>query len=158
MRRRLISREHAKLVADAGGLVGVWTHLSDTPLQYAENICALVDVIGVDHVCIGTDTKMTQPTPQRFGPPSGGAPGSQGDFGGPGSQSSPKTAGGSPQGPSPGQKHARAGERTNEAWEGETVGFFYVVVDALLKSGFAAADIGRIGGANYLRVFATATT
>lgn len=147
MRPRLISKEHAKLVADAGGLVGVWTHLSDTPLQYAENIRALVDVIGVDHVCIGTDTKLTQPTPRRFGPPSGGAPGSQGGLGGPGSQSSPNTP-----------KHARAGERTNEAWEGETAGFYYVVVNALLKSGFNAADIGRIGGANYLRVFAAATT
>ena len=43
------------------GLVGVWTHLADTPLDYARNIRALVDVIGVDHVCIGTDTKLTQP-------------------------------------------------------------------------------------------------
>ncbi len=61
MRPRLISKEQAKLVANAGGLVGVWTHLADTPLDYAKNIRALADVIGVDHVYIGTDTKLTQP-------------------------------------------------------------------------------------------------
>ena len=60
MHPRLISEEQAKIVADAGGAIGVWTHLSDTPLEYAHNIRALVDVIGVDHVCIGTDTKETE--------------------------------------------------------------------------------------------------
>ena len=64
MRPRLISKEQAKMVANAGGAVGVWTHLADTPLDYARNIRALVDVIGVDHVCIGTDTKLTQPSPR----------------------------------------------------------------------------------------------
>ena len=64
MRPRLIGKEQAKAVADAGGAVGVWTHLADTPLEYAKNIRALVDVIGVDHVCIGTDTKLTQPSPR----------------------------------------------------------------------------------------------
>src|SRR5580658_5075683 len=54
MRPRLISKEQAKIVADAGGAIGVWTHLSDTPLEYARNIRAMVDVIGVDHVSIGT--------------------------------------------------------------------------------------------------------
>lgn len=61
MRPRLISQEQAKIVADAGGVIGVWTHLADTPLAYAQNIKALVDSIGIDHVCIGTDTKLTQP-------------------------------------------------------------------------------------------------
>jgi len=47
MRPRLISKEQAKMVANAGGLIGVWTHLADTPLDYARNVRALVDVIGV---------------------------------------------------------------------------------------------------------------
>jgi membrane dipeptidase len=68
MRPRLISKEQAKIVADAGGAIGVWTHLSDTPLDYAKNIRALVDVIGVDHVCIGTDTKLTPATPRPGAP------------------------------------------------------------------------------------------
>ena len=62
MRPRLISKEQARIVADHGGLVGVWTHLADTPLEYARNIRAMADVIGIDQVCIGTDTKLTQPS------------------------------------------------------------------------------------------------
>ena len=99
MRPRLISKEQAKIVANSGGLVGVWTHLADTPLDYARNIRALVDVIGVDHVCIGTDTKLTQPSPRPAGPPPGG----------------PRPGGhaGSPPGFRPGQNHPQIGERTN---------------------------------------------
>ncbi|MCC9136232.1 dipeptidase [Pontibacter silvestris] len=61
MMPRLISKEQAKIVANAGGVIGLWTHLADTPLEYAQNIRAMVDVIGTEHVCIGTDTKMAVP-------------------------------------------------------------------------------------------------
>jgi membrane dipeptidase len=37
MRPRLISKDQARMIADAGGLVGVWTHLSNTPADYARN-------------------------------------------------------------------------------------------------------------------------
>ncbi len=133
MRPRLIGKEQAKMVAKAGGLVGVWTHLADTPLEYAKNIRALVDVIGVDHVCIGTDTKLTKPGAR----PGGG----RGPGGG---------------GRGPGQQNGRAGERTNLAWQDPTAGFYYVVVDAMLKTGFNPDEIGRIGGGNFLRVFGEA--
>jgi membrane dipeptidase len=69
MRPRLISKDQAKIVAAAGGVIGVWTHLSDSPLEYVQNMKALVDVVGVDHVCIGTDTKLT--TPFRSNPDGG---------------------------------------------------------------------------------------
>jgi membrane dipeptidase len=143
MRPRLISKEQAKFAADAGGAIGVWTHLSDTPLQYAHNIRALVDVIGVDHVCIGTDTKLTQPGTRPAGSPPGDHSGSAGP-------------GGPPPGFRPGQKHPQVGERTNLAWEDQNAGFYYVVVDAMLKTGFTPDEIGKIGGANYLRIFAAA--
>ncbi len=122
MRPRLISKEQARLVAKAEGLVGVWTHLADTPLEYARNVRALVDVIGVDHVGLGTDTKLTQPSPR------------------------------------PGPQHARIGERTNEAWADEKVGFYYAVVDAMLQTGFKPDEIGKIGGGNFLRVFGAAVS
>jgi membrane dipeptidase len=125
MRPRLISKEQARIVANAGGIVGVWTHLADTPLDYAQNIRALVDVIGVNHVCIGTDTKLTPP---------------------------PSPAGNS----RPGQQHERIGERTNQAWADQTTGFYYVVVDAMLKTGFSPDEIGQIGGGNFLRLFGAA--
>jgi membrane dipeptidase len=142
MRPRLISKEQARMVANAGGLVGVWTHLADTPLDYARNIQALVDVIGVDHVCIGTDTKLTQPSPRPFGPGPGGPP--------PGG---PRAGGSHPGGPGPGQQRPHAGERTNQAWQDQTAGFYYVVVDAMLKAGFTPDEVGKIGGGNFLRVF-----
>jgi membrane dipeptidase len=120
MMPRLIGKEQAKVVANAGGVIGVWTHLADSPLEFAQNVRALVDVVGIDHVCIGTDTKLT--------PAYGGR-------GGPG----------------------RVGERTNQAWADQTVGFYYAVVAAMLKVGFNADEIGKVGGGNFCRVFDAAT-
>lgn len=117
MKPRLIGKETAKIVANEGGVVGVWTHLADTPLEYAQNVRALVDLIGVEHVGIGTDTKLAGVGAAR-----------------------------------------RPGERTNEAWQNPEAGFYYVVVDALLKTGFSEADIAKIGGGNFCRLFDAATT
>ncbi|HEY5751035.1 MAG TPA: membrane dipeptidase [Chryseolinea sp.] len=128
MRPRLISKQQAKVVADTGGVIGVWTHLSDTPLEYAQNIRALVDVVGIDHVCIGTDTKLT-PTYR---------PGGKSDPGG-------------------GQNRERIGERTNQAWQDQKSGFYYAIVEAMLKTGFTADEIGKVGGDNFCRVFDAAT-
>jgi membrane dipeptidase len=58
MKPHLISKERAKVVADAGGVIGVWTKLADSPKEFAENIKAMVDVVGIDHVGIGTDTDL----------------------------------------------------------------------------------------------------
>lgn len=118
MMPRLISKEQAKLFADAGGVIGVWTHLADTPLDYAKNIRALVDVVGAEHVCIGTDTKMAPPS----------------------------------------NSSDRFGRKTNQSWENENHGFYYTVVDSLMKTGFTEKEIGQIGGENYSRIFEKATT
>jgi membrane dipeptidase len=101
-------------------------------------------VIGVDHVSIGTDTKLTQPSTRPSSPPPGDHSGPAGGPGGP------------PPGPRPGQQGPRVGERTNLAWANQTAGFYYVVVDAMFKTGFTAEEIEKIGGANYLRIFAAA--
>ena len=58
MMPHLISEEHAKVVADAGGVVGVWTKLADSLRDFVESIKAMVDAIGIDHVGIGTDTDL----------------------------------------------------------------------------------------------------
>ena len=146
MRPRLISKEQAKIVADTGGIIGVWTHLADTPLEYAQNVRALVDVIGVDHVCIGTDTKMTPSYRSAIG--AGPKPGEQG----------PPPGGDHRDGPGGGQNRGRVGERTNEAWQDQKTGFYYAVVDAMLKTGFTPEEIGKIGGGNFCRVFDAATS
>ena len=123
MKPRLISKEQAKIVAEAGGVIGVWTHLADTPMAYAQNIRAMVDVVGVDHVCIGTDTKMAKPYLPNNDT----------------------------------KKNERVGERTNAAWQNQTDGFYYTVLAEMLKAGFSEADIKKIGGSNFCRVFDTAT-
>jgi membrane dipeptidase len=58
MQPRLISKEHAKVVADAGGVVGVWTHLADSLQEFVQSIKSMVDAIGIDHVGIGSDTDL----------------------------------------------------------------------------------------------------
>jgi membrane dipeptidase len=59
MQRRLISKDLARAVADAGGVIGVWWRLVYTVKEYVGAIRTMVDVIGVDHVGIGTDTDLT---------------------------------------------------------------------------------------------------
>ena len=120
-RPRLISKHQARTVAAAGGVIGVWTHLADTPDAYARNVRALVDIVGVDHVGIGTDTKLTPAIDSR-------------------------------------RPSDRPGDRTNAAWPGETRGFYFTVVQALLAQGFTAEEMGRIGGGNFCRVFGQATS
>jgi membrane dipeptidase len=56
------------------------------------------------------------------------------------------------------QRKERPGERTNQAWKDQADGFYYVVVDALLKAGFTAEEIDKIGGGNFCRVFEKATS
>jgi membrane dipeptidase len=54
--KRAISKEHAKLVAQTGGLIGAWpSGFNKSFDEYVDNILRLVDVAGIDHVGIGTD-------------------------------------------------------------------------------------------------------
>jgi membrane dipeptidase len=134
MRPRLISKEHAKAMADSGTVIGVWTHLVDSPAEYVQALRDMTDVAGVDRVCIGTDTKLTP----------GARPGGRGRGDG---------------GPNRGQGEGRQrpGERTNLAWADQKFGFYYAVVDEMLKQGFTAAEVGKIGGGNFCRAFDAAT-
>lgn len=53
---RAISNEHAKLVADTGGVIGAWpSGFNKSFDEFIDNIQRLVDVVGIDHVGIGTD-------------------------------------------------------------------------------------------------------
>ncbi|MFT4152695.1 dipeptidase [Parafilimonas sp.] len=56
MAKRAITVEHAKLVADNGGIIGAWPSGFNKSLDdYIINILRLVDAVGIDHVGIGTD-------------------------------------------------------------------------------------------------------
>jgi membrane dipeptidase len=54
---RFVSREHARLVASAGGVLGAWPisirHASFS--TFIDHIKRMVDAVGVEHVAIGTD-------------------------------------------------------------------------------------------------------
>lgn len=54
---RLISGEHAKLVAAAGGIIGSWpSGIGHTSFaDYIDSIQRLIDTVGIEHVAIGTD-------------------------------------------------------------------------------------------------------
>jgi membrane dipeptidase len=113
MKPRLISKEHARVVADAGGVVGVWTHMADSLSDFVLSVKQMVDAIGVDHVGMGTDNDLLA---------------------------------------------TRPGQSLNDVWPGLTGGFFPAVATEMLRQGFAPAEIAKIGGGNYCRIFGQATT
>lgn len=51
---RQISPDHARMIAETGGVVGLW-HFFPGLERYVEGIKEMVDVVGVDHVGVGTD-------------------------------------------------------------------------------------------------------
>jgi membrane dipeptidase len=54
---RQISPDHARAIAETGGSVGIW-HFFPSLDKYVEGLKEMVEVVGVDHVCIGTDQQV----------------------------------------------------------------------------------------------------
>jgi len=53
---RAITEDHARVVAETGGVIGAWpSGFSSSFDDFVENTLRLVDVVGVDHVGLGTD-------------------------------------------------------------------------------------------------------
>jgi len=54
---RLLSERHARVVAEAGGQIGAWpSGVTSTSLDdFADEVARLAELVGVDHVGIGTD-------------------------------------------------------------------------------------------------------
>jgi microsomal dipeptidase-like Zn-dependent dipeptidase len=157
MQARLITREHAKSIADAGGVVGVWTHMGNSPADYVRAIRDMVDAAGIDHVCLGTDTKLT-PGGRMGGPGGpGGGPGgpAQKKAGDPAQKKAGDAAQKKAGGPGGGRM---GGGSTNQAWAYQKLGFYTVVVGEMLKQGFKDDEIVKIGGGNFCRVFDAATS
>ena len=57
LKGRQIRRSHAQAVADTGGAVGIW-HFFPSLDKYVDGLKEMADVVGVDHVCIGTDQQV----------------------------------------------------------------------------------------------------
>lgn len=112
MASRSIAKQDAKALADAGGVLGVWTKGTNTPAEFVRNIKMVADAIGVDHVGFGTDDDLLS---------------------------------------------SRPGTGLNRAWPEMTGGFLHVVVAELLRQGFTSAEIAKISGGNFGRVFGAVT-
>ena len=112
MASRTIAKPDAKAVADAGGVIGVWTKGTNSPKEFVEDIKMVVDAIGIDHVGIGTDDDLLS---------------------------------------------ARIGTGLNRAWQEMTGGFFPTIVEEFLRQGFTGAEIAKVSGANFGRVFGAVT-
>src|SRR5207253_947201 len=63
MRSRSLDKDQAKAIAGAGGVIGVWTKGSNTPAQYVTALRAMIEMAGVDHVGIGTDSDLLSTRP-----------------------------------------------------------------------------------------------
>jgi membrane dipeptidase len=98
---RLVSPDHAKLIAQTGGVVGIWSIAvaDDTLGGFADRVARAVDAVGVDFIGLGSDV----------------------------------------------------GGTARNVWF--DYGLFPDVVRALRQKGFSPADIGKIAGGNYVRVF-----
>ena len=62
---RQISPGHAKAVAETGGAIGIW-HFFPSLDKYVDGLKEMVDVVGVDHVSVGTDQQVNPGIVQNY--------------------------------------------------------------------------------------------
>jgi membrane dipeptidase len=55
---RQISPDHARAIAETGGSVGIW-HFFPSLDKYVDGLKEMVEILGVDHVSIGTDQHVS---------------------------------------------------------------------------------------------------
>ncbi len=62
---RQVTPDHARAVAETGGVIALW-HFFPTLERYVDGLRELVDVVGVEHVGIGTDQQTTPGAVQTY--------------------------------------------------------------------------------------------
>ena len=62
---RQISRDHARAVAETGGSIGIW-HFFPSLEGYVDGLKEMADVVGADHVSIGTDQQVAAGSLQDY--------------------------------------------------------------------------------------------
>jgi membrane dipeptidase len=65
LKERQISRDHARVIAETGGAVGIW-HFFPSLEKYVDGLKEMVEVVGVEHVCIGTDQQVSPGSLQDY--------------------------------------------------------------------------------------------
>src|SRR6266566_3736540 len=62
---RQISRDHARAIAETGGSIGIW-HFFPSLDKYVDGLKEMAEIVGVDHVSIGTDQHVTPGAVQDY--------------------------------------------------------------------------------------------
>jgi membrane dipeptidase len=62
---RQVSADHARAIAETGGSIGIW-HFFPSLEKYVDGLKEMTDVVGVDHVSIGTDQHVTPGSVQDY--------------------------------------------------------------------------------------------
>jgi membrane dipeptidase len=62
---RQISRDHARAIAETGGAIGIW-HFFPSLDKYVDGLKEMAEIVGVDHVSIGTDQQVNPGSLQDY--------------------------------------------------------------------------------------------
>jgi len=62
---RQVGRDHARMIAETGGSIGIW-HFFPNLDKYVEGLKEMADVVGVEHVSIGTDQQVAPGSVQSY--------------------------------------------------------------------------------------------
>jgi membrane dipeptidase len=62
---RQIASDHARAIAETGGSIGIW-HFFSSLDKYVDGLKEMAEIVGVDHVSIGTDQHVTPGTVQDY--------------------------------------------------------------------------------------------
>lgn len=62
---RQITPDHAQTIAETGGSIGIW-HFFPSLDKYVEGLKEMAEIVGVDHVSIGTDQHVTPGTVEDY--------------------------------------------------------------------------------------------
>lgn len=62
---RQISPGHARAIAETGGSIGIW-HFFPSLDKYVDGIKEMAEIVGVDHVSLGTDQQVAPGSMQDY--------------------------------------------------------------------------------------------
>jgi membrane dipeptidase len=66
LRGRQVTPDHARAIAESGGSIGIW-HFFPSLDKYVDGLKEMAEIVGVDHVSIGTDQQVAPGSVQDYG-------------------------------------------------------------------------------------------
>ena len=65
LKGRQVSPDHARAIAETGGAIGIW-HFFPNLDKYVEGLKEMAEIVGIDHVSVGTDQQVTPGSLQDY--------------------------------------------------------------------------------------------